>query len=254
MADLVGLKNRIISTWYTAWTANDLVTMRNFLTTVGRDPDNATMPAYTDLLNTYNWAVTYGPYTGGGGGDGGCFSSDTLVTLQDGSLVQIKDIKVGDRVIGGYGFVNDVIGIDKYKVTPTNCKMYIINGTHITSDNHRHWTQNGWAAIRSSHWSKDSLVNCYLPVIVDNIGTVGPMPLYNMQKDDPTTLEIGSVLVTDDGQEPVVSIEKIPEYQEEYIYSLITTGSHTHLANGKIVSGWAHDQDFDYDTWKVKEK
>jgi hypothetical protein len=241
---MVELNNWVASNF--GGTTGDLLNLRYTLSV------RIAMPLYADMSSMIDFVNSYINAPGDGGG--GCFSSDTMVTLYDGSTIQIKDIKVGDKVIGGYGYINDVIGIDKYKVTPTNCKMYIINGSHITSDNHRHWTQNGWAAIRSSHWSKDKLINCRIPVIVDNIGTVSSMPLLNMQKDDPTTLEIGSVLVTDTNQEPIVSIEKIPEYQEEYIYSLITTGSHTHLANGKIVSGWAHDQDFDYDTWKVKEK
>lgn len=246
MADLVGLKSRIITTWYAAWTNDDLVAMRDFFVT------NGGMPAYTDLNNTYDWAVTHGPPADGSGDM--CFSSDTVVTLVDGSQIAIKDVKVGDKVVGGYGYVNDVIGVEKAKVTPTNCKIYVINGTHVTSDNHRHWTDKGWAAIRISHWSKDSLVKRYLQVIIDTEGNIGPMPLYNLQKQDPIALEIGSVLITNSGSEIIETMELIENYQEEYVYSLITTGSHTHLANDKIVSGWAHDQDFDYDTWKVKEK
>ena len=58
MADLVGLKTRLVSSW-SAPTYTDFKAMRDYLTVTGRYNDNVKMPVYTDLSATYTWAFTY---------------------------------------------------------------------------------------------------------------------------------------------------------------------------------------------------
>jgi hypothetical protein len=179
---------------------------------------------------------------------GTCFLGDALVTLADGRKIRIDEVRVGDILDGGFGYKNEVLA---YHIGPlaTN-KLFVINGTHETTPEHRHWTTDGWAAIDVGKATTD-----YTTVVtVDNNGTQAPRLNKRFRNTPVLTLSVGMILVTETGK-----LEKIESIVEDTtmssntpVYTLIMGGSHTHIANGKIVSGWAHDEDFDYSAWKPK--
>lgn len=179
---------------------------------------------------------------------GTCFLGDALVTLADGRKIRIDEVRVGDILDGGFGYKNEVLA---YHIGPlaTN-KLFVINGTHETTPEHRHWTTDGWAAIDVGKATTD-----YTTVVtVDNNGTQAPRLNKRFRNTPVLTLKLGMTLVTETGE-----LEKIESIVEDTtmasntpVYTLIMGGSHTHIANGKIVSGWAHDEDFDYSVWKPK--
>ena len=56
----------------------------------------------------------------GGGSSSDCFMEHTLVTMADGSKKQIKDIVEGDEVLGVYGSVNKVLGVETHEIQAEN--------------------------------------------------------------------------------------------------------------------------------------
>jgi hypothetical protein len=179
---------------------------------------------------------------------GTCFLGDALVTMADGTKKRIDEIRVGDIVQGGFGYKNEVLA---YHIGPlASNKLYTINGIHKTTPEHRHWTTDGWAALDVGKATTD-----YATVVtIDNNGTQAPRLNKRFRSTPVQTLKVGMTLITETGAfEKIDSIEQDTTYDETTpVYTLIMGGSHTHIANGKIVSGWAHDIDFDYSTWKPK--
>lgn len=177
-----------------------------------------------------------------------CFLGDCVVRMADGTEKRIDQVLVGDILDGGFGFKNEVLA---YHVGPLSTnKLFTINGTHKTTPEHRHWTTEGWAAIDVGKATSDytTLVN------IDNSGNKA-LRLNKRFKNTPVTgLKVGMTFITETGnQEKIISITEDTTFGEEtLVYTLIMGGSHTHIANGKIVTGWAHDEDFDYSTWKPK--
>jgi hypothetical protein len=179
---------------------------------------------------------------------GTCFLGDALVTMADGSTKRIDEIQIGDKVDGGFGYKNKVLA---YHVGPiASNKLFTINGTHKTTPEHRHWTTDGWAALDVGKATTD-----YTTVVtVNNDGTQAPRLNKRFRNTPVQTLKVGMTLVTETGElEKIESIVEDTSYPAHTpVYTLIMGGSHTHIANGKIVSGWAHDEDFDYSTWEFK--
>ena len=177
-----------------------------------------------------------------------CFTGDCEVVMSDGSVKRIDEVLVGDILDGGFGYKNEVLA---YHVGPLALnRLFIINGTHKTTPEHRHWTTDGWAAI-----DVGKATNNYTTLVnIDNDGNKQARINKRFKNTPVHALKIGMTFVTMDGEtEQVESIvEDTSADRETLVYTLIMGGSHTHIANGKIVTGWAHDEDFDYSTWKPK--
>lgn len=181
-------------------------------------------------------------------GGGTCFLGDALVTMADGSKKRIDNIRVGDVVDGGFGYKNEVLAYHIGALASN--KLFTINDTHKTTSEHRHWTTDGWAAIDVSKATTD-----YTTIVtVDNNGTQAPRLNKRFRNTPVSTLKVGMTLVTETGDlEKIETIIEDTSYGADTpVYTLIMGGSHSHIANGKIVSGWAHDEDFDYSIWKPK--
>jgi hypothetical protein len=75
------------------------------------------------------------------------------------------------------------------------------------------------------------------------------MVMHGLKSGRVKQLEIGTVLQKLDGPRTVDSIEYITVDPDENLYHLVVSGSHTYNVDGYAVTGWAHELDFDYDTW-----
>lgn len=182
--------------------------------------------------------------------DSGCFPGDAMVRMADGTLQRIDQIKIGDVVSGGYGFKNNVIAYHKIKIG--NQPLFTINGKHRTTREHRHWTLEGWAAIDTDA-GKTEFTHC---ITIDNNGTTENRKNIKFTRTPITYLKMGSVLINEYGDEEPVETVKVdwsPD-PEMYVYTLVLDGSHSHIVNGYIATGWARDDDFDYTTWTKLEK
>jgi hypothetical protein len=174
-----------------------------------------------------------------------CFPGDAIVKMADGSSKRIDEIKIGDVVSDGRGFKNNVIAYHKIEIG--NQPLFTINGKHRTTREHRHWTTEGWAAIDKAA-GKTEFTHC---ITIDNDGTTENRKNVKFTRTPITDLKIGSVLINEQGSKEI--IEKITTdwrpNPEMYVYTLVLDGSHSHVVNGYIASGWARDDDFDYTTW-----
>src|SRR5262249_11371421 len=75
-----------------------------------------------------------------------CFVAGTRVTMADGSMKPIEQIRVGDPVLGPEGEVNRVIGIERPFLGTR--KLYALNesGYFVTAE-HPFMTGEGWKSI-----------------------------------------------------------------------------------------------------------
>jgi hypothetical protein len=139
-----------------------------------------------------------------------CFVEDTRVTLSDGSTKYIRDIVVGDRLLGEAGSVNTVIGIEQPSLGDR--LLYAINGGEpfVTSE-HPFMTTDGWKSIDPSATREE---NAEL--------TAGK-------------LVVGDTLVTEHGNILITSIVGHNGNPEQTLYNLLLDGGHTYYANGFLV-------------------
>lgn len=177
-----------------------------------------------------------------------CFPSETLVSLTDGRRIKISEVRVGDILLGGFGHQNVVLGIDRSKLG--NRPLKVLNGYHRFTEEHRHVSPQGWVSMNAEATMAEH--NQWYNVIVDNAGTIAPRLMVKFTKTPILPLRPGVTLLKGDGYEAelVTAIEDDwSRSEDEEVYSLVMSGSHTFLANGFIVSGWARDDDFDYAPW-----
>lgn len=177
-----------------------------------------------------------------------CFPSETLVLLTDGRRIKISEVRVGDILLGGFGHQNVVLGIDRSKLG--NRPLKVLNGYHRFTEEHRHVSPQGWVSMNAEATMAEH--NQWYDVIIDNNGTIAPRLMVKFTRTPILALRTGITLLKAGGEnnEVVRTIEDDwSRPADEVVYSLVMSGSHTFLANGFIVSGWARDDDFDYTPW-----
>ena len=179
-----------------------------------------------------------------------CFPADALVTMADGTKKRIDEIKIGDVVDGGYGYKNTVQMFHAIRIG--NHPMYIINGRHRTTGEHKHWTTDGWAVIDLKSGTSPTA----LLVNVDNEGTKELHRNTKLQHTPTLELKVGMTLLTTNGEELIESIEVDSSFgRDNFVYTLVTDGSHTHIVSDNIIVGaWVRDVDFDFSTWTPRER
>lgn len=176
-----------------------------------------------------------------------CFPADAMVRMADGSYKRISEIMVGDRVDGGYGHVNKVIAY--HKIALGKQPVYIINGRHRTTREHRHWTTEGWAAIDTNAAAPEYVHE----ITIDNNGTTEKRKNVKLKYTKVKTLTVGMSLVTNNGPELIESMEvDYNQDPDQFVYTLVCDNTHAHIVNGVVVSAWARDDDFDYNTWQPR--
>ena len=185
-----------------------------------------------------------------GGGGGTCFPEGTVVLLEDLTPIPIEYVRVGDRLIGGKGYVNEVMYRDVSVLGGRS--LFVINGRHMFTAEHRHLTNDGWASLDPAATKAEDGLE--FPVW-DASGVPILRPLIKFKDTPVGTLSLGDRLIRADGCEEeiwsIMEVDRLPP--EALVYSFVMSGSHTFTANGFIVSGWARDDDFDYGTWTPRE-
>lgn len=173
-----------------------------------------------------------------------CFPGNAIIKMADGSTKTINQILIGDVVIGGYGTKNTVLAYHKTKLG--NQPLFTINKKHTTTKEHRHLTTQGWAAI-DLEAGKTEFTHC---ITIDNFGTTENRKNVKFTKTPIYQLKVGSILITETGEEEIKSIDVNWNADKEMdVYTLVLSGSHSHIVNGYVATGWARDDDFDYTTW-----
>jgi len=191
------------------------------------------------------------PGTGGTGGHT-CFVAGTPVLMMDDLWKPIEDVRIGDLVRGAFGSVNRVIGLERPKLG--HRPLYLINGELLNTADHMMWTGRDFAVIsKQDYITGDYRVT--LPVIVDDDGRIEMQVYYGVDPARVRQLRIGDALAFGDaGVRPLEFLQELRTYPPQtQLYALVLDGSHTmQIEGGYVVSGWARDDDFDYEAWEPK--
>ena len=162
-----------------------------------------------------------GPSPGDDGGIGAegltCFVAGTKVTMADGSLKNIEDVNIGEKVRGRNGVINTVMEYERPIVGSRS--TYIINGKIEFTGDHPFLTKEG----------KWKVADVWLYYKFPRGSDINP-----------TKLKVGDILVTKNGEEEVISLEELrTRPSEEVIYDLKLDGDNTYIANGFVVHNCA---------------
>lgn len=180
-----------------------------------------------------------------------CFLGSAMVRTADGTNKRIDEIKVGDKLVGAFGEINTVLGLDHVKLG--HRPMFSINGDHFSTEEHSHIGVDRNFYVPSIEEAV-SEYNEYFPIIVENDEVVrfryrGLTDTSRMKK-----MKVGQILQTTSGPKEIKTFEKVWMPPETPLYTLVMSGSHTYTADGYAVIGWPRDDDFDYDSWtQIKE-
>ena len=175
-----------------------------------------------------------------------CFLAGAQVQMADKTTKAIEDVQVGDKVVGAFGEINTVLALQHLELG--NTLMCNINNEHHSTNHH-------------PHIGSDKKIYCGNPALVlndtygkqfkviDETGQTVDMLMHGLKKTPVRQLTIGQTLKTVDGQRVVNTIETYNLPPETPIYNLVISGSHTYHVDGYAVTGWARDDDFDYEGW-----
>ena len=179
-----------------------------------------------------------------------CFLGSSYTTMADGSRKMIRDVKIGDWLMGAFGEANQVLASEDLILGDR--PMFVINYTHHTTADHPHVTvDKGFVVIDPEETLKEwgAWFRCELAdgsfVMLNNIGL-------DNAKDRIKQMYIGDKLQTISGP---AAVERIDDYYlppDTKLYNFVMSGSHTYSVDGYFVTGWPRDDDFDYVEWKQK--
>ncbi len=180
-----------------------------------------------------------------------CFLAGTKVScIVNGEVKKkfIEDVDIDDIVVGAFGEKNKVIAAHRPKLGINN--MFSINDEIDSSDHHP------FVSIDKKFYTYCPGVLSYTygreHTVYGVNGEKMRMRLEGLVPGRVQKMDIGVILQTENGGR---SVEKMREYSlspDTQLYNLVVDGSHTYMVNGYAVTGWPREDDFDYDTWCIK--
>jgi hypothetical protein len=175
-----------------------------------------------------------------------CFFHDALVTMADGSIKAIEDVRVGDMVLGAFGEYNQVIAL--HRPLLGNNTMTNINNDHHTSSHHPHISPDKkFYAVKPAIVMSDTYGKSH-EVLDENMVPYQRF-LSGLNSGRVQQMELGIKLKTIDGAREVTFLDTYEMAPETQLYNLVLSGSHTYYVDGYAVTGWPNEDDFDYDLW-----
>jgi len=201
---------------------------------------------------------SFGPSPGGSVGSvSSCFLADAKITLANGTIKELIDLKPGDLVLGAFGEINPVIGV--YYHPLGNTPMYKINDDHdCTDDEVFVTTDREFYCINPSvdgSYSHDGWGESYLIHLDNDISEMRSPPWsLGLISRHLNKVELGIKLQTTSGERLLNSYTPYQIPPETIVYNCVVGGSHTLMINGYAHTAWARDDDFDYDQWKPRVK
>ena len=160
------------------------------------------------------------PAEGGGSegrGNDSCFVKGTKVILENGTSINIEDVKIGDRLKGETS-INSVLAFDYAKIgvegRPPVIYGFNGKGRYVTAE-HPIKTKDGWKSLSPELTHKKYPQVDYLNI---------------------TELGIGDFLQTVDGFEEITSIEVYEDQDpNETVYNFVLDGDHTYYVENILV-------------------
>lgn len=120
---------------------------------LNRVPGGSPMP--------FSWTIN--PYRGCSHACTYCLSEDTPILLADGTSVPLRDVRVGDLVVGtdadelGRRRLRATPVLDRWSTTKRAWRVRLVDGTAlVASAEHRFLTERGWAHVRPEGCAADT--------------------------------------------------------------------------------------------------
>lgn len=172
---------------------------------------------------------------------GTCFVAGSLILMGDGTYKSIENVTIGDLVAGRWGS-NKVLGLDRPLLG--NRPMVGINGEVMNTTDHLTWTSTGWAVIEMATY----LSNDYRQTLSVDLGGDEKVDMVytGVNPDNVREIKIGDDLGHKNGFREVKTLHYMDLPPETQLYALVTDGDHTIHVNDYVFSGWANDEDYDY--------
>ncbi len=152
----------------------------------------------TGSVSTAAGVVTETTYSsaGGDGGGGGCFSPETLVTMSDGTEKEIRDIAIGDSVLGADENGNLTQNrVTKVFIHDGGNDTLLLNGIIVVTGIHPIKTNRGWVEAQLLRIG-DTLYTTNSTTVVSSIVKGKRIPVvYNLEVDPTHTYFAGGILV-----------------------------------------------------------
>jgi hypothetical protein len=155
-----------------------------------------------------------------------CFLAGAQVALANGTVRGIENVAIGDRVVGAFGEVNEVLALHRPKLGLA--QMMYINGTHATTAHHPHVGPDR----RFYCLDVERVISATYGQEHEVIGSNGPERrfLHGLAPERIFRLGHGTVLQTLNGPVPVADIDLVSMPSDTQLYNLVVGGSHTYTA------------------------
>ena len=177
-----------------------------------------------------------------------CFLAGSPVRLANGTNIPIEDVKVGDKVLGAFGEINEVLAL--HRPLLGNNTMTKINNEHDTSSHHPHISvDKKFYAVKPSVAFNGTYGRAHK--VIDSNGAIVDRFLSGLHQDRLLTMSLDIMLQTISGPRKITSLETYTMPADTQLYNLVVSGSHTYYVDGYAVTGWPSEDDFDYDTWNA---
>ena len=164
--------------------------------------------------------------------------------MADGSRKPIEEVAVGEHVWGLFGMDNEVLGLDRPRLG--HRPLWRVNGDFCNTSDHMMWTGRRWAVLSHQDYL-DADYRKPIPVILAD-GTVVTMIYHGIDPSRVAEVGVGDALHHVDGQRVIESLVAEEHPAMLPVFALVLGGSHSmFVGSGYAVSGWARDDDFDYE-------
>ena len=148
-------------------------------------------------------------------GYGSCFIAGTKVTMADGILKNIEDVKVGDKV-KGHKENNEVIKLDPTLLGDRKLYSFNNNEHYFFTSEHPFMTEEGWKSVKPEKTKERDGIE-----------------LYNQLEGE---LKIGDKLVTDKGLIEITDIKsKEINKPDMPLYNFNVSNDNSYIADGYVV-------------------
>tara|TARA_R110002074_G_scaffold282776_1_gene454352 strand:- start:13 stop:2553 length:2541 start_codon:yes stop_codon:yes gene_type:complete len=147
-------------------------------------------------------------------GGGPCFIAGTELMLEDKTLKKVEDIKVGDKLCGAQGSINEVTVLHKNPLG--NRRIISVNGSRFfCTEDHPFKTNNGWQAVNAEM----------------AIAKYPSIDVYNKN------LEVGDIIENHiDEENTAINVINTREVsQDTSVYNFTLSNNHTYITNNFVM-------------------
>ena len=183
-----------------------------------------------------------------------CFPEGTQVTMADGNQQGIETIQVGDKVLGAFGYINEVRVTENAPIG--SYSAWLINDTYWVAGGHRMWSvDRGWVAAKPADWYESNAKPSVKAVLEEVHGRPWDVLIDTAKDRLPKQMRVGDTLAY--GEDDSIEIEtlvELPNDPDLVLYELgCANGSSSYTVYGGLWAIAMANNDFDFNS-QIKTK